>query len=201
MFPIPKFSIHPQKNLSGKVSRCLEPSTHRFTHTRYSTDVPGLPANTHVMSSKLHISVRPPQPPVHGEPSEQEEQFLKACTSSGALSLPQESTVAIAHAKEESHALQSIERPSRPGDDVAVVPLGTCSAAPSKHRNGTLFPRNLCISSPKHLLTRDSSIFDVDTNTALGKCSTRLRRGYMGAVGAIFRRRPGVFNRSVAGPA
>jgi hypothetical protein len=28
------------------------------------------------------------------------------------------------------------ERPSRPGDDVVIVPFGTSSAAPSQYRNG-----------------------------------------------------------------
>ncbi|KAI0088823.1 hypothetical protein BDY19DRAFT_890423 [Irpex rosettiformis] len=114
IFPVPKFSMHPQKSLS---------------------DVSGLPTNTLPMASSLHIPVRPPQAPTYDEPTRQEQHFIDACTSSTAPTLPLDIMDAINNAKEESHALQTIERPSRPGDDVVVVPLGTCSAAPSKHRN------------------------------------------------------------------
>lgn len=125
------------------------------------------------MTSKFHISVRPPQLPVYDKPNEQEARFVTACESSTPPSLPLDTADAITKAKEELRTLQAIDRPSRPGDDVVVVPLGTCSAAPSKYRNGT-FLSSQSISLRK-LMTCHFSVFDIDTDTAVRERSPRLR--------------------------
>lgn len=97
--------------------------------------VSGLPPLTVPLTSNLIVDVRPPRPPAQAKLTENDDKFHPAATSPELLALPGPTLAAFATAREKGAAAVH-GRPTRPGDDVTIIPLGTGSAVPSKYRNG-----------------------------------------------------------------
>jgi ribonuclease Z len=88
------------------------------------------------MARNLHVVVRPPKPPTLDNQPLADGKYQSMLVSSAPLALPPSTTAAFTNAKEEVSTMEIDERPSRPGDNVVIVPFGTSSAAPSQYRNG-----------------------------------------------------------------
>lgn len=88
------------------------------------------------MLSNMRVDIRPPQAPTRDQQTVDDDNFHPILTSAVPLALPLPTTTAFEVARQAVFAMEQSKRPSRPGDDVVIVPLGTCSAAPSKYRNG-----------------------------------------------------------------
>lgn len=117
MFPLPKFSLSPKKDIST---------------------IPNLPPTTCLMPSNLLIQMRPPAPPVQETFAEDVDLFHPAVSSQNPSlrTLPTLTLQRFAEGKKitEDHLNSgSVNIPN--GADVGVIPLGTGSAIPTKYRN------------------------------------------------------------------
>ncbi|KAH9940691.1 hypothetical protein B0H21DRAFT_572283 [Amylocystis lapponica] len=105
----------------------------RTTASRDLASIPDLPPKTTLLRTNQLIDIRPPRAPVHDDLAQKSDHFHPAMASPAAFSLPPPIAQSVARVREQvTHAST---RPSRPGDDVVVVPLGTSSALPTKYRN------------------------------------------------------------------
>ncbi|KAI0330270.1 hypothetical protein GY45DRAFT_1354004 [Cubamyces sp. BRFM 1775] len=120
MFPIPKYSMTPLRDLSS---------------------VTGLPAKAVLLHRDLIVQVRPQKPPAEDDKARVNE--FTALAESGAL--PELSDFvkekfAEVKAKVSRRMGRGSPQAAQPGDDVVITPLGTGSAVPTATRNvsGTL---------------------------------------------------------------
>jgi ribonuclease Z len=91
------------------------------------------------MNANTLVRMRPPQPPVLDPVLEGRDPFHPAIASGSGWALPEgtREQFAIAKANVQAHQIARNDRPSKPGDDLVVIPLGTSSATSSRYRNGT----------------------------------------------------------------
>ncbi|KAF5379502.1 hypothetical protein D9615_006481 [Tricholomella constricta] len=112
IFPLPKFSLSPKKNLES---------------------IPSLPPSSCLLASSQELNMRSPAPPVL---KETHDSFHSAASSDRPPTLPAKTSEKFIAAKknvEEYIASGKLHVPQ--GADVKVIPLGTGSAVPSKYRN------------------------------------------------------------------
>ncbi|KAJ7623674.1 hypothetical protein FB45DRAFT_752560 [Roridomyces roridus] len=117
MFPIPYYSLKPQRELSV---------------------IPGLPANCVVMESTFHMSSRPGAFPEYNRlPWERRDCFHPALRHPHLLMLssPLLKKFTDVRAKIEERIANGTAPTTSKGSDVVVIPLGTASAVPTSSRN------------------------------------------------------------------
>ncbi|KAF8159401.1 hypothetical protein B0H34DRAFT_703302 [Crassisporium funariophilum] len=116
MFPLPKFSLVPKKDLST---------------------ISGLPARSLAMASSLHISLRPYAPPIASPEVVVRDKFHPIITGEKPLDISRElqSRIRNAQLQVAEKKAARIGADSCPGADVGILPLGTAASLPTKYRN------------------------------------------------------------------
>ncbi|PPQ65164.1 hypothetical protein CVT24_011027 [Panaeolus cyanescens] len=115
MFPIPKHSMVPRKEISS---------------------IPGLPPHTQALSAHHHTQLRPFSPPVYSPESEARDLFHPILKGEKPLSISPSLQACIDQAKE--NVARNLSLPSgdaSAGANVGIYPLGTGGTLPSMYRN------------------------------------------------------------------
>lgn len=181
MFPIPKYSLTPKRDLSRKLSYRL--LRMHLNNTLVYLVIPNLPLNVQLMSSGLHTSIRPYSPPIIDPEVAPLDKFHPAVTGVEPLILSTalRSRMTSAKAKIQRRLAAKALFPSI-GSQVGVIPLGTAGSLPSKYRNGKSH------SNFNNLMALSShSSFYSHQNTNMGKHIIGCRRRDMGSACTEFR--------------
>lgn len=131
MFPIPKYSLNPSKQLKG-----LSFSNPHRVKLTLRTDVPDLPSNVSVLSPNILTEMRPTKPPKLNPLAEEIDSFHSGVSQSTPPELPASTLEKFTQAQGLVETFKTKERILQAGDSVTIIPLGTSSALPTKYRNG-----------------------------------------------------------------
>jgi ribonuclease Z len=133
MFPIPKYSLTPKKDLRGMW--CI---VCPFDVYKTSQAIPGLPSNTQAMSSNLRLGLRPYSPPGVDLEITSPDKFHPAASGSEPilLSPSMRKKIRVAKANIQKHLGCDVSSLVDGGSQVGVIPLGTGGSVPNKYRNG-----------------------------------------------------------------
>lgn len=129
IFPLPKFRLFPRGDIHG----AWQQDKHQGTFLISREDLHGLPEEMTLLRSNLHISIRPPKPPIIVD---RYDLFHPAATLSPVV-IPALTQQQFCEAQAKV-CVADVDRAAFPGSDVTILPLGTGSALPSKYRNGQL---------------------------------------------------------------
>ncbi|KII91109.1 hypothetical protein PLICRDRAFT_37799 [Plicaturopsis crispa FD-325 SS-3] len=115
LFPVSKFSTAPRTDVA---------------------DVSGLPENTSVMRAGMSVDIRPAKAPVMDADFTEKDLFHPATQSPVHSLLSDTTRRRFREAQTLVDEFRGRNKKERsPGDDVAIVPLGTASSVPTKYRN------------------------------------------------------------------
>jgi len=150
MFPIPKYSLTPKKDMS-----CRPCSRSLRTHLTTFLVIPNLPLNVQPMSSGLHVCMRPYSPPMIDPEAISVDKFHPTVTGveSLMLSTALKRRITAAKANTQRRLYSKDPLPFVEGREVGVIPLGTAGTLPSKYRNGRI---HSCISNFMTLNSRSA---------------------------------------------
>ncbi|KAH9924163.1 uncharacterized protein B0H18DRAFT_437455 [Fomitopsis serialis] len=110
--------------------------THRPGPRRDLSSIPGLPARVEHLRHSCHVELRPAREPCI-DPFAKPDFFTPVIEAGAGTWVPEDVHRAFLKAKKKISKVKEVGREPRSGDNVEIVPLGTCSALASLYRNAS----------------------------------------------------------------